>query len=495
MKISDALAKQLLNTAPDPTVIVDSDGTIVFATARVQDLLGYTPSEILGRPVECLLPENVRATHPGLRDNFFTAPRARSMGASRELFALCKNGSQIPVEVSLSPLETPDGILVTSAIRDLSDQKALSQELQRANRAKTRFLAAASHDLRQPIQALNLLNQAAKRKTTDPVHQEIISKQQKSLDRLSHLLGSLLDISKLEAGVIKPDIVDTSVKDIFDILQATFEAQADHKGLTLDIEPAEHQIKSDPKLLTQILENFVSNAIRYTRQGAVRIHTALCGDSVRLMVTDTGIGIPADQIESIFDEFHQTQQSSSNEGLGLGLSIVQRTAELLECGVGVESKEGQGSSFHIDVPQGDQETASASPLDNSTTRAAASGHILIVDDESDIVEATTMLLEMEGFTVSSASSIPTLRGLIMGGHEPPDLLISDFHLKHGETGLEVIELTRQSFGASIPVILLSGDTQNQLLLGNQKDVTFFTKPVDVGQLLDTAVKLMNRPEQ
>ena len=495
MKISDALAKQLLNAAPDPTVIVDGDGAIIFANAQVQELLGYTPDEIIDQAIEMLLPERLRASHPGHRKGFFGAPRARSMGASRELFALCKDGTEIPVEVSLSPLETPDGILVSSAIRDLSAQKALAQELQRANRAKTRFLAAASHDLRQPIQTLNLLNQAAKRKAADPVHQDIIQKQQKSLDRLSHLLGSLLDISKLEAGVIKPEIADSSVSDIFDILQATFEAQANHKGLSLEVEGTVHTVKSDAKLLTQILENFVSNAIRYTREGAVKIHTALRGEAVRLMVTDTGIGIPPDQIDSIFDEFHQTQKNSETEGLGLGLSIVQRTAELLNCVVGVTSDQGKGSCFHIDVPQGAPTNYQQVAPCADDERTAASGHIFIVDDESDIIEATTLLLEMEGFSVSSARSIPTLRGLITGSTTPPDLLISDFHLKNGETGLEVIDLVRQAFGQSLPVILLSGDTQNQQLLENQKNVSFYTKPVDVEALLGAAVQLISESRQ
>jgi len=491
MKISDALAKQLLNAAPDPTVIVDGLGAIIFANAQVQELLGYTPDEIIDQPIEMLLPERLRAAHPDHRKSFFGAPRARSMGASRELFALCKDGTEIPVEVSLSPLETPDGILVSSAIRDLSAQKAIAQELQRANRAKTRFLAAASHDLRQPIQTLNLLNQTAKRKAADPVHQDIIEKQQKSLDRLSHLLGSLLDISKLEAGVIKPDLGDNSVNDIFDILKATFEAQAEHKGLALEVEQTAHTVNSDAKLLTQILENFVSNAIRYTRAGVIKIHTALFDGSVRLMVSDTGIGIAEDQLDSIFDEFHQTHQGSETEGLGLGLSIVQRTAELLNCVVGVTSEQGQGSCFHIDVPQGSAMSQLQPVRSGEDARTAASGHILIVDDEPDIIEATTMLLEMEGFSVSSARSVPTLRGLIMGSQTAPDLLISDFHLKDGETGLEVIDTVRQAFGSTVPVILLSGDTQNQLLVDHQENVTFYTKPVDVEQLLNTAVRLIS----
>ena len=491
MIISDALATQLLNVAPDPTVIVDGNGTIIYANARVPDVLGYTPEEIIGKPVEVLLPQSAREGHPKHRSSFFEKPRARSMGGALELYALRKDGTEIPVEVSLSPLETPDGILVTSAIRDLSAQKALAQQLAGANRAKSRFLAAASHDLRQPIQTLNMLNQAAKRKASEPVLVDIIEKQHKSLTRMSHLLNSLLDISKLEAGVIKPEITDGPISSIFDTVGTTFGPLAEHKGLALEIEANERSVKSDAKLLTQVLENFVSNAIRYTQQGMIKVHTALQGNFMRLMVTDTGIGIAPEDIDSIFDEFHQVKTNSFTEGLGLGLSIVQRTAELLNCRVGVQSELGHGSSFYIDVPLGNMENNTEHEDTATSSRPEGSGHVLIVDDEPDIIEATTMLLEIEGFSVSSAQSIPSLRGFIMGAPQPPDLLISDFHLRDGETGLEIIELAREAFGQQLPVILISGDTQNQALLKNQENVLFFTKPVDVEQLIDNAVRLIS----
>jgi protein-histidine pros-kinase len=202
MDVTNELAKQLLDAAPDPTVIVDQDGTVVFANARVAEVLGYTNEELIGEPVEILLPERARAAHPGHRNSFFANPNARPMGDALELHALRKDGIEIPVEISLSPVVTADGILVSSAIRDVSGQKEVERQLVEANRAKSRFLAAASHDLRQPIQTLNLLNRAAKSTTTSPTHLNIIDKQQKSLDSMSNLLNALLDISKLEAGIV-----------------------------------------------------------------------------------------------------------------------------------------------------------------------------------------------------------------------------------------------------------------------------------------------------
>ena len=156
MEITNELATQLLNAAPDPTVIVDQQGTIIYANARVREVLGYTNQELVGEVIEVLIPERLRAGHSGHMENFFKHARARAMGDTLELHAVRKDGAEIPVEISLSPVETSDGTLVSSAIRDVSLQKEIAQQLVEANRAKSRFLAAASHDLRQPIQTLNL---------------------------------------------------------------------------------------------------------------------------------------------------------------------------------------------------------------------------------------------------------------------------------------------------------------------------------------------------
>jgi PAS domain S-box-containing protein len=482
--ISNELAKRLLDAAPDPTVIVDQDGTIVYANTQVEEVLGYEANELTDRPVEDLLPERYRKIHLTHRNSFFASAKPRPMGSGLELFALHKDGHEIPVQISLSPVVTDDGILVLSALRDISRQKELEGELREASRAKSRFLAAASHDLRQPIQALQLLNGAAKSIVVDKTHHAIIEKQQKSLDSMSRLLNSLLDISKLEAGIIRPDVRDCAMQEIFDSLRAEFEEQAKQQGLELVVDRCSDVARSDPRLLTQILENLVSNAIRYTNKGFVRLRCLHRDLSIRIEVLDTGLGISPDELDEIFEEFHQLDQGSRRpEGLGLGLSIVKRTAGLLNCPLDVSSTPGKGSVFSVTVPQGDITGLETSGPESIPLSVPVGGRILIVDDEPAVVDATRMLLAVEGFDVLTAASEGEALECVRRFGKTPDLIITDYHLRGGVTGLDVIRSIRDQVHTDIPVILVSGDTSDAIVLDDIKDAVFLTKPVNTDELL------------
>lgn len=482
MQVSDNLAKRLLDATPDPGIVINADGLILYANARVRDVFGYEPQEMVNQHMEMLLPERFRAVHPKLREGFFQHPSPRPMGSSVELFARHKDGSEMPVEISLNPVDSPDGLLVFAALRDVTAQKELQQQLKEASRAKSRFLAAASHDLRQPIQALTILNSVARRSAKDPVHQSIIEKQQKSLDSMASLLNALLDISKLEAGIVKPDITDCEVQKIFDDLRAGFEEQARDKGLQLIIEPCGDVARSDSRLLTQILENFVSNAIRYTQEGFVRLRCRHQNPLIQLEVVDTGLGIKPDEIGNIFEEFHQAEAGTARpDGLGLGLSIVKRTAELLGCDLQVQSKPGEGSAFSVIVPQGRRETAPHTDIRQAAPVEKVTGNVLIVDDEPAVLDATALLLELEGFSVLTATC--ETEALQCAAARAPDLLITDYHLRSGETGADVIRAVRARVGKDIPVVLVSGDTSDAIVLQDLGDTSFLTKPVDTDQLM------------
>jgi PAS domain S-box-containing protein len=483
MDISDTLAKHLLDAAPDPYVVVDANGCIRYANGRVKDVLGYEPAELISQRLDVLLPERFRDVHPNHRNAYFNNPSSRPMGSGLDLYALTKDGQEIPVEISLSPVTTAEGRLVSATVRDVSMQRDMQRQLAEASHAKSRFLAAASHDLRQPIQALNLLNSVARKYVTEQAHLGIIEKQQKSLDSMAKLLNALLDISKLEAGMVKPDISDCAVQEIFDELRVEFEGQAEMKGLELVIEPCHDVARSDPRLLAQILENFISNAIRYTYEGLVRLRCNHQKAFIRLDVLDTGLGISPDEIGSIFDEFHQANTSASRpEGLGLGLSIVKRTAELLDCRVEVHSKPGEGSVFSVIVPKGEITIIPEPVTQNTTDSILATGLVLIVDDEPAVLDATSMLLKIEGFEVLTAAS--ESEALECVSVRTPDLLITDYHLREGKTGVEVIRSLRQKVSACVPVILVSGDTSDAIVVNDLESTSFLTKPVNTDKLME-----------
>jgi signal transduction histidine kinase len=234
------------------------------------------------------------------------------MGIGLELFALHRTATN-SVEISLSPLETGAGLLIMSGIRDITERKIAEaalvdarQEAERANRAKSAFLAAASHDLRQPVQALSLLNKVLAR-TSPPGSKaaEVAAIQAEAISSMSDLLNSLLDISKLEAGAVKPDIQDCSVRSIFERVRAQFSAGAEAKGLKLFLDECDDVVRTDPALLQQIVQNLVANAIRYTERGHVRLRCPDTGATIRIEVLDTGSGIPPDQRQMIFEDVYQ----------------------------------------------------------------------------------------------------------------------------------------------------------------------------------------------
>jgi PAS domain S-box-containing protein len=291
MNLSGELARSLLEAAPDATVIVDNDGKIVFANRQIQATFGYTPAELLGASIETLLPPRFRDVHPAHREAFFAKPKMRPMGAGLALFGLHRDGREFPVEISLSPVRVEgDQLLVVAAIRDATLHKRAERQLVEANRAKSRFLAAASHDLRQPLQTLNLLNRVARREAAGNARLEsIIERQQQALDSMSGLLGSVLDISKLDSGAVVPVFMEYPIAKIFERLASDFGPQAIEKGLRLEIEASDDAINTDPELLRRLLGNLVSNAIRYTQQGEVRLRCSPRGETLDIEIRDTGI--------------------------------------------------------------------------------------------------------------------------------------------------------------------------------------------------------------
>ncbi len=494
---SEAYFRTMLETAPDAMIIVDERGRIAIVNRRAEDMFGYTRAELLGHEVEMLLPERLRQGHLQHRGGYVANAELRPMGAGLNLLGRRKDGSEFPVEISLSPVETSSGMFVSSVIRDVTLRRRMEQEIiaarqaaERAQKANTAFLAAASHDLRQPVQALSLLNGALRRTVKDERAQEMIESQEHSLTAMTNLLNSLLDISRLDAGAVTPEIEEFPMQRIIDRLSAEFGRQASHKGLDFSSKPCSVTVRSDPNLLSEIVQNLVSNAIRYTNSGSVRMICECLGDTCRLEVVDTGIGIESDQLEAIFQEFHQAKTpGSSTEGFGLGLAIVRRLADLLGHEVGVESEPGRGSMFYVSVPVVTaQHCGSGEDQSKGTAaEAAGAGTVVLIEDDVNVANAWGLLLEAEGYRVATAKSAPEANALIKHLDEVPSLLISDFHLLDGSTGVEAVTGIREHYGVNIPAFIVSGDTSKVVKEARPVDnCTLMSKPVNTSRLLAAA---------
>jgi PAS domain S-box-containing protein len=488
------LVQSALESAPDAIVISDISGSIIFANRQVTALFGYG-EEILGRNVEDLLPERFRARHVAHRTGFAHNPRLRPMGAGLELFARHQDGSEFPVEISLSPVRGGDRILIAAAIRDVTDGKRIQAELvaareaaERANLAKGRFLATASHDLRQPLQALSLLNGALRRTATDPHVAEALIHQEQAIGAMSRLLNALLDISKLESGAIKPNVTDFTVAALFDELRREFASLAVSRGLQLRVEACADSIRSDPSLVEQILRNLVSNAIKYTRKGMVTLRCLHEPAIVRIEVLDTGIGIPRDQIPYIYDEFFQVgvAPNTLREGYGLGLSIVSRLVKLLNLKLDVRSEPGEGSSFRLELPASAEQVYAKTPdpsLSVTRARPVIPRRVLLVEDDAGVRDAMRMLLKAEGFDVITAASYAEALHRVAEG-PVLDLLISDYHLGSGETGVQVLASLREKLGRDVKAILVTGDTSTAIKgLCLNEGLRVASKPIQAEQLL------------
>jgi signal transduction histidine kinase/CheY-like chemotaxis protein len=334
-----------------------------------------------------------------------------------------------------------------------------THQLQAANLSKSRFLAAASHDLRQPLHALNLFV-AQLRSETDPAERgRLAARIEAAVDNMNGLFNALLDISKLDSGAMKPSLSDFAVAGILKRMEATFAAAARERGLSLRVVPSRLWVRSDPILLERILLNLVSNAVRYTEAGGVVVGCRRKRGTLRIDVCDTGSGITADHQRSIFNEFYQVvpKEKGGRDGLGLGLAIVERLGTLLDHPISLESVVGRGSRFSVTVPIGRPAEDPVSPRAAGKPPAdpLRGKSIVVIDDDSLVLDAMRGLLEQWGCSVMTARSAQEVLERIDG--RMPDLIISDGRLHENETGVEAVARLREKLGARVPAFLISGD--------------------------------------
>ena len=369
----------------------------------------------------------------------------------------------------------------TALVRELTQAK---ERAEAANVGKSKFLAAASHDLRQPLHALGLFLQTLRETALPEPEQRALAHARRSMDAMEGMFSSLLDVSRLDAQVVVPRIESFPLQPVFERARTELEPLARAKGLRMSIARTRAIARSDSLLLERIVLNLVSNAVRHTGRGAVLVGCRRAGVALRIEVRDSGPGIPPERHAEIFDEFTQlgNPERDRNKGLGLGLAIVSRLAQLLGHRVALRSAPGKGSTFSVTLPRG-------APLPESAPRPApdaadVSGMLVaVVDDDPVVLEAMAALLAKWGCaTVCAGSGGELLRGLA-GTTRVPDLLVCDYRLRGGESGLDAVEAVREEFNADIAAAIVTGDTGPERLREVESSgLAILHKPVNPARL-------------
>jgi PAS domain S-box-containing protein len=356
--------RSLLESAPDAMVIVDRSGRIAIVNGQAERLFGYARAELLGQPIEILVPTRYQSSHPSHRGRFFTDPKVRPMGAGLALQARRRDGSEFPVEISLSPLHTAEGTLVSASIRDITERRRVeaalqeqNEALERANRAKDSFLATMSHELRTPLNAIIGFTGLLLMKLHGPLtadQERQLSMVQSSGKHLLSLINDLLDLARIESGKVELQLEPVACKPVLDEVVASLRPMASAKQLALQLEPVDPELRvhADPRALQQIMLNLANNAIKFTASGEVRVRAQVApGEAalVHLSVEDTGAGISEVDLARLFEAFTQVGEAAlrKSEGTGLGLHLSRKLADLMHGRIEVASRVGSGSRFTL----------------------------------------------------------------------------------------------------------------------------------------------------
>jgi PAS domain S-box-containing protein len=496
------LLKLVADAMPGLVSYIDADLRYRYMNRAYLDWFGLDPEACLGKtPLDVAGPEGFKAFEPHLR---------RGLAGERltyEETVPFQHGGARAVRGYIVPDRGADGHVqgIFSFTTDITSERQTEQALRRAHReavaatrAKSQFLAAASHDLRQPLHAMALFITALARRVKDPEGIEIVEGLRVAVDSMRAMFAALVDISKLDAAAITPAPREFPVADVLAKMRADFAGQAEAKGIGFAVVDCSAGVRTDPALLETLLRNLVHNAVKFTAAGKVLVGCRRRGRALRLDVIDTGGGIAADQLETIFDEFRRLQpgRKTGTEGLGLGLAIVRRLSHLLDLPVTVASEAGRGTRFSVELPLARGTAAKRpDPAEAPAPESAAlkGARILAVDDDEMVRGAVARFLSDWGCTVETAGTPAEALARIDLDAFRPDLLLVDYNLGTPMDGLALVETIGKHLPKRPPAILITGATDADAIRRFESSGhAWLAKPVDSAELRRLAAQLIER---
>lgn len=501
-----------VEASPAALLMVHRDGRILMANSRSLSLFGYTEGELIGQSIEMLIPERFRAGHPAYRDQFFAAPVRREMGVNLDLFAVRKDGSELPVKVGLSPVETAEGRSAICGVMDISDQKKMLDAMRQAkeaaessNQAKSSFLANMSHEIRTPMNGIIGMAQLLLQTELRSHQRDYLVTIDDSAHILLRLLNDILDFSKIEAGKLELERVEFCLSECVARASQMLILRAGEKGLEIACRVAPEipdHLLGDPGRIQQVLVNLIGNSVKFTEAGEIFVNInaeTISGDHVRLhfSVSDTGIGIPADKADQIFRPFEQAESSTTRRfgGSGLGLAISRQLVEMMRGRMWVESELGRGSTFHFTAEFGVcTEQHRHRPMELESLRDLP---VLVVDDNFTNRRILSEMLQywrMQPVLADSAAAARQALKEAAASARPIRMILLDHHMP-GEDGFQFVESVSNILqpGKCLIIMISSGSSAVDADLCQKHGIgRFMTKPVIASDLLNEVLRQFGR---